>query len=236
MVLAFGALEQGGNGRSVKVFHGAAEQNDQALDENEGFRRDIWFFQRQIKTTLYQRAEQHGRQKDADRMLAPHQGDGDADEAGATDEVERQIMRRTHDGIDGAEARQRAGDQHDDDDHLADRHARIVGRMLVEARGAQLEAPRRSPDHHAVDDQGGNRQNKTDVQRRVAQGWEPGGEARHFAAFRKHAAGRVLLARRYQVLHDNEVHQAGGDEVEHDGGDHDMAAALGLQIAGQEAP
>ena len=108
--------------------------------------------------------------------------------------------------------------------------------MLVEARGAQLEAPRRAPDHHAVDDQGGNRQNKTDVQRRIAQGWEPGGEARHFAAFRKHAAGRVLLARRNQVLHDDEVHQAGGDEVEHDGGDHNVAATLGLQIAGQEAP
>src|SRR5471030_312929 len=173
MCLSFAPFEHGRNRGCVEVLHRAAEQNDQTLDEDEGLGGDVGFFQRQVEAALYQRAEQHGRQEDADRMLAAHQRNGDADEAGAADEVHAQIMRRAHDGIDRAEAGQRARDQHHGDDHFADADTGIMRRVLVQAGRAQLEAPRRTPHHHAINRQRHDGQQEADVERRLAQSRVP---------------------------------------------------------------
>src|SRR3990167_4099253 len=49
----------------VEVFHGAAKENDQALDEDEGLGWNIRLLQRQIKAALNQATEQNRRQQDA---------------------------------------------------------------------------------------------------------------------------------------------------------------------------
>src|SRR5471032_1963510 len=236
MTVSLFPFDQGGDGGGVEVFHRAAEQDDQALDEDEGLRRNVLLFQRQVEAALDQRAEQHGRQEDADWMLPSHQRNRDADEARAADEVQRQVVGRAHDGVDRTQAGQRAGDQHHGDDHLADADARIVRGMLVQAGGAQLETPRGTRHHHAVDHQRDNRQEEADVQRRLAKHREPLVQTRHFGGGTEGAAGRILLAGRHQVFDDDGVHQRAGDVVEHDGRDHHVAAALRLQIAGQEGP
>ena len=169
-------------------------------------------------------------------MLAAHQRDGDAHEARAGGEVQRQVVRRAHHGVDGAEARERARHEHRHDDRAADFYARVVRGVRIEARRAQLVAPRRTPYDDAVDYQGEDHDDKTDVQRRVAQHRQELAQQGQGGAVGEHARGRVLLAFRDQVFDDHEVHQARGDEVEHDRRDDDVAAPLRLQVAGNEGP
>src|SRR5690606_23005572 len=58
----------------------------------------------------------------------------------------------------------------------------------------------------------------------------------HAATFGDHGRFRTRDAGRLEHAVEHVDHQRGGDEIEHDGGDHHMAAALGLEVARNEGP
>ena len=116
-----------------------------------------------------------------------------------------------------------------------------IGRGLrVVTHGAQLEAPRRMPEEHPDEDASREREEDRGIERRarhleadeaeqvVDEGQAAGGG--ELARLRRHRAGRD------QHVHQQIDHHGRGDEVEHDGGDDDMAAAIGLQIRRHRRP
>src|SRR3990167_597106 len=64
------------------------EQDDEALDHHHHLARDGRDLEGQLGAALLQRPEQQGGQHDAQRAVAPHQGDGDAGEAVARRKIE----------------------------------------------------------------------------------------------------------------------------------------------------
>ena len=62
----------------------------------------------ELGAALLQRAEQQRRERDAERMVAAHQGHGDAGKAVAGREIEHDAVMHAHQLVDADEARQRA--------------------------------------------------------------------------------------------------------------------------------
>ena len=173
-------------------------------------------------------------------MRTAHQRHRDADEAGARDEIELHAVLRTHDRVQRHHAGQRAGNQHGDDDDARFRNARIARRLGREAHGANLVAERRAPDQQPNEQAGRQRQQEGDIERRVAhrvaEYLQQPAELRQLPAFQEDARLRRHGACRLEHVDQQVDHQRGGDEVEHDGGDDDVRAALGLQIGRDERP
>jgi hypothetical protein len=61
-------------------------------------------------------------------------------------------------------------------------------------------------------------------------------DVRQVGSLAELAAARQHLARRPQDVRADIDHQRRRDEIEHDGGDHDVAAAIGLKISRDERP
>src|SRR5215467_12242204 len=59
--------------RAQRVLEGAADQDDQPLDDHDHVARELRHVERELRATLIERAEQHGGDDDADGMIAPHQ-------------------------------------------------------------------------------------------------------------------------------------------------------------------
>jgi hypothetical protein len=70
------------------VFQRAREQDDKPLDDDDHVAADRRHLEGELCAALVEHAEQDRGQNDADRMQAAHQRHGDADEAGAADEVD----------------------------------------------------------------------------------------------------------------------------------------------------
>ena len=83
----------------------AREQDHQALDHHHEVAAERRHVERQLRAALIERAEQERREDDADRVVAAHQRDRDADEAEAAGEVEGQAVLRAHDHVERDEAR-----------------------------------------------------------------------------------------------------------------------------------
>ena len=120
----------------------------------------------ELGAALLQGAEQQRRQHDAQRMVAAHQGDGDAGEAVARREVEHDAMVHAHQLVDADEARQRAAEAHRQHGHAAQVGAGIDRGLGIVAHGAQRIAPRRVPQEHPDGDAAGERQQQRQVERR----------------------------------------------------------------------
>ena len=123
-----------------------ANEDDQPLDDHDHVAGELRHVEGELGAALVERAEQDRRQHDADRMDAAHQRHGDADEAGAAEEVEQQTMLHAHDLVERHQARQRARDRHGHDHHAGPADAGIHGGRLVVAEGAELVAQPRVPD------------------------------------------------------------------------------------------
>src|SRR5262249_53292767 len=78
------------------VLEGAADQDDQALDDHDHVARELGHVERELGAALVERAEQHRGDDDADGMIAPHQRDGDAHVAGAAGKIQQQAMLYAH--------------------------------------------------------------------------------------------------------------------------------------------
>ncbi len=78
-------------------------------------------------------------------MRAAHERHRNADKAIAGGEFEQEAVLRPHDFIEGEEARQRARDQHGDDDEALRLHAGVGGGGRIGAEHAQLITERRVP-------------------------------------------------------------------------------------------
>ena len=110
--------------RPEHVLQRAGEQDDQPLDDDDHVARDVRHLEGELGAALVEHAEQDRRGHDAGRMRAAHQRHGDADEAGAGDEIERHVVLVAHDRVERHHAGQRAGDHHGDDDDAASRRCR----------------------------------------------------------------------------------------------------------------
>ena len=138
------------------IFERTHEQDDQALDHHDHVAGDLRLGEGEFGAALVEQAEQQGGQHDADRMRAAHQRHGDADEAGAADEVEHQAVLHAQDLVHRHQAGERAGDRHGDDDDAVRLDAGIDGGLGIGAHGAdliaELGAPQQEPDRDGGDD------------------------------------------------------------------------------------
>ena len=82
--------------RPEHVLERAGEQDHQPLDHHDQVAAERRHVERQLGAALIERAEQQRGEDDADRVVAPHQRDRDADEAEAAGEVEGQAVLRAH--------------------------------------------------------------------------------------------------------------------------------------------
>src|SRR4051794_14386493 len=173
-------------------------------------------------------------------MVAAHQRDRDADEAVAAREVERHAVLDAHQLVRRHEAGERPGDRHGEDDLPGGRDAAVDRRRLAAAGHPQLvpgpALPDVEPDQDAADE--GERQRG--VERRLAEVDAKRGERRaqggHPDGRRVAGALRDLRAGDDQDVDQQVGHDRGGDEVQHDRRDDDVAAAPGLEPARDEAP
>ena len=124
----------------------AREQDDDAADHHHHVAGDGRLLEGKLRAALVEDAEQQRRQDDADRMRAPHEGHRDADEAVAGREFEQQAVLVAHEFVDREPARQRAGDDHRDDDDARRRDARIDRRRRIRADDADRIAEARPVD------------------------------------------------------------------------------------------
>ena len=83
--------------RAKHVLQRAGKKDHEALDDDDHVARDGRHLEGYLGAALIQYAEQDRGGNDADRMRTPHQRDGDADEAGAVDEVELKAVLVAHD-------------------------------------------------------------------------------------------------------------------------------------------
>ena len=146
----------------------AGEQDDQPLDDDDHVARDVRHLEGELGAALVEHAEQDRGRHDAGRMRAAHQRHRDADEAGAGDEIERDVVLVAHDRVERHHAGQRAGDHHGDDDDAAFRNAGIARRLRAEAQGADLVAELGAPDQQPDQEGHDQRQQEGDVERRRA--------------------------------------------------------------------
>ena len=94
----------------------AGEQDDDAADHHDHVAGDGGLLEGEFRAALIENAEQQRGQHDADRMRAPHERHGDADEAVAGGEFEQEAVLIAHELVDREAARKRAREQHGDDD------------------------------------------------------------------------------------------------------------------------
>jgi len=97
------------------VLQGAGEKDNQSLDDDDHVAGNLRFLKGQFRPALVKHAEENCRQNHADRMLTPHQGDGDADETGAAGEFKLHALLVAHDRIERHHAGESTGNQHCDD-------------------------------------------------------------------------------------------------------------------------
>ena len=120
------------------------------------------------------------------------------------------------------------------------RHAGIAGGPRRKAERADLVAEPRAPDQQPDAEGGAQRHEQRHVQRRPTQRGaeeiEQPAEPRQLRTRRESARARLHGADRFEHRDQQIDHQAGGDEVEHDRGDDDVAAALRLQIRRDQRP
>ena len=83
----------------------AGEQDDHAPDHDDHVAGDVGLVEGELGAALVEHAEQQRGEHDADRMDAPHQRDGDADEAVAGGEIEQQPVLHAHQLVDRESAR-----------------------------------------------------------------------------------------------------------------------------------
>ena len=185
---------------------------------------------------LVEYAEQDRRQNDADRMSAAHQRDRDADEAEACGIFEDEPVLLAEDHVDRQAAGQGAREQRSDDGHARRRNAAVDRRGWIGPDGADLVAEARAPDDKPDGERRRQRQKKRQVERRdrpmnaelgedLVKLREPG-HSRGTGGLRIHLAGDA------QDVDQQVAHDGGGDVVEHDRRDDDVAVAVGLQVAG----
>ena len=149
-------------------------------------------------------------------------------------------MLYAHDLVQAHEAGQRARDRHGHDHRARGLDASVDRGRLVVAQRAQLVTPARVPEVEPDEAADRQRQEQREIDRRAAD--LPADrssqvvELRHPRARRELARFRRLLAGLDQDVDEEMRHHRRGDEIEHDRGDHDVAAALGLQPRGHERP
>jgi hypothetical protein len=171
--------------------------------------------------------------------VAAHQRHRDADKAGTADEIHLQAGRRAHDRVERHHAGQRARQQHGDDDDARIGNAGIGAALGLTPRCASRSrawcarsAPRRKAATKS-DDEGNVERRSTEL---GAEHDHHPVQLRQLPAVEEGAGLGAILPARFSTLHQEIDHQRCGDEVEHDRGDDDMAAALGLQEAGMKRP
>ena len=173
-------------------------------------------------------------------MVAPHQRHRDADEAVAGGEVEQQPVVHPHHLVQPHHSRQRAGNRHRPDDVARRRDAGVDRCLRVGSDRAQLVAPAGMPDEDPHQHAAYQRPRERQVQRRAREVDPDPGEQlvhrRQRGVVGEGAALRRHLPRLNQHVHQQIDHQGGGDEVEHDGGDHHVRAALRLQVPRRPGP
>src|SRR5579883_2368559 len=86
--------------RAEQVLERAAEQHSEALHHDHDVPRHLRQLEAEFRAALVERAEEQGGEADAERMIAPHQRDGDAHESVARGEIEQQPVLRAHELVD----------------------------------------------------------------------------------------------------------------------------------------
>jgi len=149
-------------------------------------------------------------------------------------------MLHAHHLVEAHEPGERARDRHGHDDRSRGPDAAVHGCCPVVAESPELVAPARAPEIEP--DQGARRegQDEREIDGRTADlPAERAGDVvklRQPRARRELTRLRRLLPRLDQDVDEEMGHERRGDEVEHDRGDDDVAAALGLQPRRHECP
>src|SRR5262249_3208424 len=105
---------------------------------------------------------------DAERVVAPHQRYGDADEARAGGEVEEEAVLCPHDVVDRGEPGAGAAEAERGDDDTLDIDAAVARRALPPPDDADLVAPARVPEEEPDEDAGDNGEQEGEIERRRA--------------------------------------------------------------------
>ena len=174
-------------------------------------------------------------------MIAAHQRDCDTDETGTLDGVQHQTLGFAHHVVDRHHARQRARDQHRHHRDPYRRDTRVEGSLLGPAESADLVAEAGAPDQHPDGEAGEQTDEQGDIGRCVPAPFDAKmrcdvGQLRQMRHFGEAGGGRVHAAHRPQPVDQHVVQQGGSDEVEHDRGDDDVAAAPGLEPCRDQRP
>src|SRR5580765_5579512 len=222
------------------VLEGAADEDDQPLDDHDDVARQRRDVERQLRPALVQRAEQDRSKHDPRRVIAAHERHRDADIPCPADEVEEQAMLHAHDLVQAHQPRERAGDRHGHDHRARGPDASVHGGRLAVAEGPELVSPARVPDIEPHEGAGGQGQDRREVQRRATD--LPAKHPGHLVELGQPGARgelprlRRLLAGLDQPVDEEIGHQRRGDEIEHDRRDDDVAAAPGLEPGRYECP
>ncbi len=203
-------------------------------------RESCWHVERQLRAALIERAEQQRGQHDAERVIAAHQRDGNADEAEAAGEVEGQAVLIAHDDVERDQAGERAREAHRDDDLAGGRDAAVDRSALVLADDAERVAPAGLPDEQPDQNAADQGDDEGEIERRFGDVDADCAERllhlRQPGVFSEGGGFRSLLPGPDQDVDQQVGHQRRGEEIEHDRGDHDVAAAPRLQPARDERP
>ena len=149
---------------------GADEQQHERLDHQRQVARELGRELAELdvarRRPVEQRPEQHRRQADADRGVAPEQRDGDPDEADLRGlDVERPEPVLPAEDVDrAAEAGEHARDRHREEVVARDADPAVARGVRVEADGAHLVPERRPVEDEPVDDERRDRDEEADVQ------------------------------------------------------------------------
>src|SRR5262249_52325369 len=100
--------EQGPEPGSREVGERARERDHKSLNDHDGLPRDRRDFESELGAALIERAEQQARQNHTERVVAPHQRDGNAAEAVAGGEIQDQAMMHAGDLVDADKSCKRA--------------------------------------------------------------------------------------------------------------------------------
>ena len=173
-------------------------------------------------------------------MIAPHERDGDAGEAGAGGEVEQESLVDTEDFVDAEHSGETTRNAQADYGDALLRDASVARGVGAVAEGADFVAEGGAPDEQINAERAEQGEHKAEVER--AAGAADAEEAEYFLHFPKpDALGKITRFRRHRAgldeyVHQQVHHQGAGDEIEHYGGDDYVRAARGLQIARDESP
>ena len=214
----------------------AGEQHDQALDDDDHVAADLRHVEGERRAALIEHAEQDRGEDDADRMRAAHQRDRDADEAEAADEFEDEPVLVAEDDVDRDAAGERARQERRDHGDAGGRDAAVDRGGRIGADGADLVAEPGAPDEQPDGEAAEEREQERQVERRDRpcdpEVGEQLVELRHERGVAERLRLGVHLPGLAQHVDEQIAHDRGGDVVEHDRRDDDVAVAIGLQIAG----